>query len=179
MEQRQTKGLCYNCDEQYVQGHQCKRLFWLEVLDDTEEDPPLEDSVEAEQDEPAISLHAMTGMHKSNTMQVRAGLQQLQLLAFVDSGSTHNFISEPTAQQLGLLIKNNTGISVSVANGEKISSAGISPSIDFCIEENSFIAYFLVIPLAGFDLVLGIKWLLTLGPILWDFKALTVTFTAD
>ncbi|XP_068645156.1 uncharacterized protein [Aristolochia californica] len=47
-------------------GHQCKRLFRY--------DPPLEDSVEAEQDEPVISVHAMIGMHISNTMKVYAGL---------------------------------------------------------------------------------------------------------
>ncbi|XP_068657915.1 uncharacterized protein [Aristolochia californica] len=114
----------------------------------------------------------MTGMHNSNTMQVSAGLQQLQLLALVDSGSTHNFISQQAAQQLGLVVQNNTGISVSVATGEKISSAGISHSTEFHIEGHSFVADFLVMPLAGFDLVLSIKWLQTLGPILWDFKAL-------
>ncbi|XP_068653843.1 uncharacterized protein [Aristolochia californica] len=178
-EQRRAKGLCYNCDEQYVQGHQCKRLFWLDVLDDTEEDHPVEDSVEAEQDEPAISVHAMTGMHSSNTMQVRTGLQHLQLLALVDSCSTHNFISQPAVEQLGLVIQHNTGISVSVANGGKISSAVNSPSTEFCIEGHSFVTNFMVIPLAGFDLVLGIKWLQTLRPILWDLKALTMTFTTD
>jgi hypothetical protein len=34
-----------------------------------------------------------------------------------------------------------------------------------------------VIPLAGCDLVLGIQWLRLLGPILWDFEALTMEVT--
>ncbi|XP_068666496.1 uncharacterized protein [Aristolochia californica] len=118
-------------------------------------------------------------MHNSNTMKVRSRLQHLQLLALVDLGSTHNFVSQLAAQQLGLMVQNNTGISVSVANGETISSAGISHSTAFHIEEHSFVLDFLVIPLAGFDLVLGIKWLQTLGPVLWDFKALTMTFMAQ
>ena len=29
------QGLCYNCDEPYVRGHQCQRLFFLEVSDYT------------------------------------------------------------------------------------------------------------------------------------------------
>ncbi|XP_068645258.1 uncharacterized protein [Aristolochia californica] len=118
-------------------------------------------------------------MHNSNTIQVHVGLQHLQLLALVDSGSTHNFISQPAAHQLGLKIQNNNGISVTVANGAKISSAGSSHSTTFIIEGHSFVVDFLIIPLAGFDLVLGIKWLQKLGPILWDFKALTRTFTAQ
>ncbi|XP_068644696.1 uncharacterized protein [Aristolochia californica] len=141
MEQRRAKGLCYNCDEQYVQGHLCKRLFCLEVFNDPEEVQPVEDSVETEQDAPAISLHAITGMHISNTMQ-------------------------------------NTGISVSVAKGAKISSAGISTTTPFSIEGYSFVSDFFVIPLARFDLVLRIKWLQMLGPILWDFKSLTMMFIA-
>ena len=36
---------------------------------------------------------------------------------------------------------------------------------------------FLVLPLRGCDLVLGVQWLQTLGPITWDFTALTMEFT--
>ncbi|XP_068645154.1 uncharacterized protein [Aristolochia californica] len=112
-------------------------------------------------------------------MPVRAQLHHLQLLALVDSGSTHNFISQPAAEQLGLVIQQQTGLSVSVPNGAKIASVGISTATLFNIEGHSFIVDFLLIPLTGFDLVLGVKWLQLLGPILWDFQALTMTFTED
>ncbi|XP_068666522.1 uncharacterized protein [Aristolochia californica] len=110
-------------------------------------------------------------------MQVRAQLHHLQLLALVDSDSTHNFISQPVVEQLGLVVQQITGFSVSVANGEKITSVGISIATPFHIEGQSFIANFLVIPLACFDLVFGFQWLQRLGPIVWDFQALTMTFT--
>ena len=35
MMERRRQGLCYNCDEPYVRGHQCQRLFFLEVSDYT------------------------------------------------------------------------------------------------------------------------------------------------
>ncbi|XP_068655805.1 uncharacterized protein [Aristolochia californica] len=98
MDQRRAKGLYNNCDEQYLPGHQCKRLFWLEV-DDSKDTPPLEAAKEPEEEEPTIFLHAMMGLHSTNTMQVRPVLQHLTLLALVDSGSTINFISHPVAQQ--------------------------------------------------------------------------------
>jgi hypothetical protein len=33
MADRRRQGLCYNCDEPYVRGHKCQRLFYLEVTD--------------------------------------------------------------------------------------------------------------------------------------------------
>ncbi|XP_068663013.1 uncharacterized protein [Aristolochia californica] len=66
-----------------------------------------------------------------------------------------------------------------MANGDKVTSVGFCSAIPFVIEGNTFVADFLVIPLAGFDLVLGIKWLQQLGPILWDFQSLTMSFTQD
>lgn len=33
MAERRRQGLCYNCDEPYVRGHKCARLFYLEVSD--------------------------------------------------------------------------------------------------------------------------------------------------
>jgi hypothetical protein len=41
MAERREKGLCFNCDEKFSRGHRCQRLFYLEVIDDfEEEDPP-------------------------------------------------------------------------------------------------------------------------------------------
>ncbi|XP_068649037.1 uncharacterized protein [Aristolochia californica] len=112
-------------------------------------------------------------------MQVKAKLHQLLLLTLVDSGSTHNFINEPAAKQLGLGIQQQKGLSASVSNEAKIASVGLCANTPFTIEGHSFQADLLVIPLAGFDLVLGVKWLQLLGPILWEFQARTMTFTAQ
>ena len=37
MEERRLKGLCFNCDEPFTRGHQCKKLFWIESIYDDEE----------------------------------------------------------------------------------------------------------------------------------------------
>src|SRR6185437_13876382 len=38
MTQRRAEGLCYNCDEKFVTGHRCKKLFVIEIIgfDNTE-----------------------------------------------------------------------------------------------------------------------------------------------
>ncbi|KAH0693198.1 hypothetical protein KY290_021370 [Solanum tuberosum] len=37
MEERRLKGLCFNCDEPFTRGHQCKKLFWIDFINDEEE----------------------------------------------------------------------------------------------------------------------------------------------
>uniref|UniRef100_A0A2C9W6D9 Uncharacterized protein n=1 Tax=Manihot esculenta TaxID=3983 RepID=A0A2C9W6D9_MANES len=75
MADRRAKGLCYNYDELYSSGHQCKKLFWLES-NDTHVAP----EEEGFEDNLAISLHAIIdmqnpkNMHKSRTMQLIAKL---------------------------------------------------------------------------------------------------------
>jgi hypothetical protein len=40
MADRREKGLCFNCDEKFSQGHRCQPLFYLEAIDDVEEEEP-------------------------------------------------------------------------------------------------------------------------------------------
>ncbi|KAH0738993.1 hypothetical protein KY290_037698 [Solanum tuberosum] len=37
IEERRLKGLCFNCDEPFTRGHQCKKLFWIDFVNDEEE----------------------------------------------------------------------------------------------------------------------------------------------
>jgi hypothetical protein len=36
--EHRRQALCYNCDEPFVRGHQCKRLFYLESGNYTDDD---------------------------------------------------------------------------------------------------------------------------------------------
>lgn len=97
-------------------------------------------------------------------------------VALVDSGSTHSFIDESTARRLGLVPSPRPGLSVGVANGDRVAASGVCKAVRFVIGTEEFVADFFVIPLGGVDMVLGCVWLCTLGPILWDFTNLTMVF---
>ena len=45
------------------------------------------------------------------------------------------------------------------------------------MQGKEFKANMRLIPLGGYDMVLGIQWLAQLGPILWDFKNLRMEFS--
>ena len=44
------------------------------------------------------------------------------------------------------------------------------------IDQDSFNMNLYSLPLEGFDIILGVQWLRTLGPILWDFDSLCMSF---
>nr|GMD28243.1 uncharacterized protein LOC109179592 [Ipomoea batatas] len=97
--------------------------------------------------------------------------------ALIDSGSTHNFVDSATAKELGLLIRACPFLQVAVANGERITGLGVCEDVLLQKDANYFPVNLFVIPLVGFEIVLEVHWLRTLGAILWDFTALTMTFT--
>jgi hypothetical protein len=63
-----------------------------------------------------------------------------------------------------------------VANGEKITCAGVIRDTPLLIAGAGFPAELFVMPLAGYDIVLGTKWLGALGPIVWDLANRRMSF---
>jgi hypothetical protein len=177
MTERRRQGLCYNCDEQYVRGHKCPRLFYLEVADFDDEVPNLMDPAPPLDDvEPLITLNAITGIRTEDTMQLRAVLHNVELTALMDSGSTCNFISEKTASTIGVVCGDARGAHVRVANGDRVPCLGLARDVAIRIGDEVFQIDCFAIPLDCYDVVLGVTFLRTLGPILWDFDALCMAF---
>ena len=63
---------------------------------------PSEDDQPAENLPPLLSLRVLTGIRIADTMQVKVRIGNHEFTALLDSGSTHNFISGPAAQHVGL-----------------------------------------------------------------------------
>jgi hypothetical protein len=68
------------------------------------------------------------------------------------------------------------GLTVKVANGEWVTSGGVCRAAAMTVGSEQFHVNFYALPLDGFDIVLGVQWLRTLGPILWDFDDLKMMF---
>jgi hypothetical protein len=67
-------------------------------------------------------------------------------------------------------------LDVRVANGAKVESEGRCHQVSLKIQGQEFSTTFYLIPLGGCDMVLGVDWLQTLGPVLWDFNLMTMQF---
>lgn len=140
----------------------CARLFVLEVANLDEQDPPSDDDTSP----PQVSLHAIAGVRTRDTMQVVVQLGNITVTALIDSGSTHNFVSEAAARHTGLCFIPHTDLAVTVANGDCVRCPGVFRDAAFSIDNEHFRADVYVLPLGEYVMVLGTDWLATLGLIL-------------
>jgi hypothetical protein len=102
------QGLCYNCDEPFIRGHQCKRVFYLEARDFTDDndastdhetaDPTTveEGTTDARANALMVSLYALAGIRTTNSMVVPVMIKGERFLALLDTGSTNNFLRGDT-----------------------------------------------------------------------------------
>jgi hypothetical protein len=112
-------------------------------------------------------------------MKLSVQLDADTITTLVDFGSTHSFISTEATCDLHLELVFHPSLQVTVANGDKVASTGICHNIKFFIDMEAFIMDFFVIPLVGYEMVLGVQWLRTLGPIFWDFTNARMSYKRD
>jgi hypothetical protein len=118
---------------------------------------------------PEISLHAITGSTHPKTMRVIGRIGNHRVVILIDSGSTQNFLDSALVSKLQLVINKSCIVKVQVANGEVVVSKGKCACVKVEVQNHDFRFESYVIVLAGCDIVLGVQWLATLGPILWNF----------
>ena len=85
------------------------------------------------------------------------------MVILIDSGSTHNFINAGVAQRVNLNPNANSRLKVIVASGEQLVSSGKCTQINFKLQKIHFTADFFILPMEGYNMVLGTHWLRTLG----------------
>jgi hypothetical protein len=130
----------------------------------------------ADEDATAFSLQALAGVSVADTMQIAVTLSSVVLVALLDSGSTHNFIFEAAARRSGLPLHQRPRLTAVVANGERVSCISVIRDAPLTIDGVAFPADLFVMPLAGYDMVLGTRWLGALSPIVWDLGQRLMTF---
>lgn len=61
-----------------------------------------------------------------------------------------------------------------MANGDRVASRGVCNQTLFAIHNEEFATDYFTLPLTGFDLVLGVSWLRSLGSIVCNYDKLTM-----
>jgi hypothetical protein len=192
MKERRDRGLCYYCDDRWQPGHKCKSpllylLSGLELpsevpLDDVYYDSnevvePVPEFDVAECKEPEISLNAISGSLGVKSMRLMGSILQHRVSILVDSGNTHNFLDPSLLSKILLTIQPTPRLHVKIADGSSIQSCGQVLSVSLKVQGHLITTDFFLISLGGCDVVLGVDWLRSLGPILWDFTHMTMQFT--
>jgi hypothetical protein len=113
-----------------------------------------------------ISMHVLSDVRTGNTISLTTTIATGHLNALIDTSSTHCFITEETAHRLDLMPVELPGLTVGVANGDRVPLADVCKGVTITIGVEAFVVDLHAIPLHGYELVLGCIWLSTLGPIL-------------
>lgn len=80
---------------------------------------------------------------------------------------------------MGLTLKPAQSFDVLVGNGEQLPCSFLCENVDIHLGSHQFSVDLFVLPLSGAELVLGVQWLKTLGPVLTNHDKLTMSFMKD
>lgn len=123
-----------------------------------------------------ISLQTLSGHLAPKTLRLVGQIAQQEVIILIDGGSTHNFVQENLVLTLGLPSRPITLLRVMVGNGHEIECRQLCEQVLAHVQGQAFSVDLYVLPLCSADLVLGVQWLKSLGPILTDYNDLTMKF---
>ncbi|XP_061337713.1 uncharacterized protein LOC133284661 [Gastrolobium bilobum] len=149
MQVKRDKGLCFNCDEKFVYGHKCKARASLLYLEGLEEDEPPD-----------------TG---DPIPETNAHIEEIEEIPEISFNALFGTYSSKSFRFVG----HCDGL---VGNGDSLTYSTMCQSVPLDIQGHRFYVDLFVLELQGADMVLGVQWLSTLGPIVTDYQKLTMDF---
>jgi len=188
------KRLCFTCQESWAPGHRCAacKAHFIEVFSESSGEEDEEDDVEAGDSHavqgplpppplaacgaafaPTVgALAALRGVPKYLTLRVRGTVCGQRVLVLVDSGATHNFIDAQMVERTGIPIESFDGFSVSVPRDHTVVCARYVLELSVTMDTYTPTDHFFVVNILDTNLVLGVQWIITLGKVTIDWKAL-------
>lgn len=126
------------------------------IVDETMGDS-LQEVVEEFDELMTISLQAFTGVTGYPTIRVTGYHEKRPLQVLIDTRSTHNFIDQDMAKNLGCKSSSIMAQSVSVADGRRVQTASVCRNLQWLLQGTTFSSDFLLLPLGNVNIVLGVQ----------------------
>ncbi|CAH9101834.1 unnamed protein product [Cuscuta europaea] len=187
-QERSKKGLCFKCGDKWSREHTCKlKNYKLILVEYSEEEAECEEENGSSSDEEEVvmesksmqlSLMSKEGIPSMRAFKVKGylkwklGEQEVDVL--IDSGATHNFISQGLVNQLKIPYQIITGYKVQIGNGDRIANNGRCEGLALCLQKAVIQQDFYILELGGTDVVLGMEWLASLGDVEVNFQKQTI-----
>jgi hypothetical protein len=164
---RRANNLCFKCVEKFDPQHQCAKKGELHMLSATDHQTKIPDEVLellelqdlANAQELSLSINALAGSQGDNTICLRALVQNQVMLLLVDSGSSNTFVNANFMHRLNCSTVPIPPVSVKIANGEFLECDRMVPQLQWWAQGHMFQTDMRVLPLGGYDAILGVDWL--------------------
>eukprot|EP00253_Pinus_taeda_P007083 PITA_07083 len=109
-------------------------------------------------------------------LKIRGFIKHRPVVVLIDSGSTHNFIHQKVAEMVHCFVREISNFQVQIADGGTMKCEGRCENVKLQMGDYQLKTHMFSIHMGGYDIVLGVDWLHTLGPITMDFQELYMSF---
>lgn len=167
-------------------GHRCKTQINVLLIDEddagTEEERNDEGTGEVTLDTTEIenpievSLNSVAGFSSPKTMKLQGWIMGQSVVTLIDPGATHNFIATSLVDKLKLPVKDTEPYGVRMGTGDNEPGRGVCKGVLLQLQEVDIVEEFLPLRLGSSDIILGMKWLETLGTTQTNWKNQTMEF---
>jgi len=169
MKYRKAMGLCFKCGAKWGPQHTCVASVPLHMVEEvwqllSDQEPVLVSSSESDDELMALSEHALKGISAPHTLKLAASIHNFKSIVLVDSGSSHNFISEHLASQLSPWTPLPHSMTVRVVDGAALRCSHEIVNFSWSVNGTLFTTTFKILPLDCYDAILGMEWLESLSP---------------
>jgi hypothetical protein len=117
-----------------------------------------------------ISSHAAKDTSSAATFSVIVTIGGKRAIALVDCGSTDIFVDYSLASKVHYQMQSLPAQQVAVAGGGHLESSTMIPSATYSIPQEVFTSGFKLLPLRGYDIILGCDWIKLHSPIQLDLR---------
>ncbi|XP_015688048.1 uncharacterized protein LOC107303452 [Oryza brachyantha] len=189
---------CWYCKEPWDPKHQCKikKVVYALLMEPTEDEEveaseedekeadyksahgsPAKDQNQEKEELMLISHTAIYGTSRPDTFAVLINIQGKRAVGLVDSGSTGTFMDHDFAHKSGCKMVPSAAKKVTIAGGGELLSDLQVPETNYTIQQEKFCNKFNLIPLKGYDVILGADWIYQHSPIELDLKQRSLSIT--
>jgi hypothetical protein len=163
-----------------------KKFFYIDCEEEEEQEkeqePSQDENVEAIYSEdltPMISCNALARISTPQTLKIKGYIKKKKVIVLIDSGSTHNFIHYKLAKAMNFFVYPAPEFQVMIVVGGTSNCSGKCNKINLTMGEYVMNSPMISIPMCGVEVVLGIKWLQSLGIVAFNFQELFRKFSLE
>ncbi|MCH79346.1 RNA-directed DNA polymerase (Reverse transcriptase), partial [Trifolium medium] len=189
--ERKQKGLCFKCGGAFHPMHQCPdRQLKVLIVDDEEAEEQggklLAVEVESEEEEVQGEMSMLEfqqfqqlNQQRGSRLQViklRGTIHEVPVVILVDSGASHNFISQHLVHKMNWKTMEGPPMSIKLGDGSCAKTKGVCEDLEIGMEGLKIRVDVQIFDLGCVDVVLGIEWLRTLGDMIVNWQKQTMSF---
>lgn len=110
----------------------------------------------------------------ASRLKFKGSLNEVPICALIDSGSTHSFVNPSVVLLSQIKTVPTTPMVVRTASGTKLLSESKCEQLKFKLQQHEFEGELIVLDVQGYDLILGIDWFSSVGPMTVDWGRGTI-----